>query len=244
MGKRTSQKKEHYYKWDILFVKCSCCEEFKPSEDFVKSKNRSFGLDCYCKECTREKWKKFYKDNRDKVRRAHEEYYQNNKGSILERHREYNRRTYTTEKAREYQRRYKEKNYDKLIQKNKDARKKMLKEGNRPNREREKKMDKKFWYSTTLFHNRAASYIKKNDLRPKECMACGKAGDIEFHHPLYDNIDKRKEWIFLCRGCHKLVHTWELNCPESVDLIQLNAHMPTILTDKDLEYTDAEAWLY
>ena len=92
-----------------------------------------------------------------------------------------------------------------------------------------------FWINIHKFYEKMRKYINKNNLRPKQCSICGLEGRIEFHHPSYSNRDKRKEWVFVCTKCHKRIHSWELECPEPIDLVQLNAHMPRILTDKDLE---------
>lgn len=86
-----------------------------------------------------------------------------------------------------------------------------------------------------LFYRQEQNYIKKNRLRPNVCMICSNGWIIEFHHPSYNNRSEWKKWVFVCKSCHQLIHSWELECPEPVDLIQLNAHMPTILTDKELE---------
>lgn len=230
MGKRTSLKREHYYEWDILFLRCSRCENFKQSIDFWKNKNKPFGLNCYCKECAKIRWKEFYNNNKDRVKGYHKNYYQNNRDNIQEKHKEYNRKTYTTERGRGYQRKYREKNYGIYIERQRAYRKKEYKE------KYEKKKSTEVGFNINTFHTKATDYIKNNNLRFNECIVCGKEGKTQAHHPSYDNKDKRKEVVFLCDACHKLVHTGELDCPEPVDLIQLNAHMPVILTDKDLEY--------
>lgn len=228
-------EREHYYEWDILFLKCSRCKEFKESILFNKNKSRAFWFDCYCKECNsviaKQKYHKDVEESRKKRRAQQKKYRQKNREKVNKKQRE----SYSTEKAREYQRRFRERHYETYIEGARMARKKALTQWKKPNRMREKKKSEEFWFDMAAFHNKASVYIRKNWLRPNECMACGLQWQIDFHHPSYESKNNWSKWIFLCKWCHNRVHTWELQCPESVDLIQLNAHMPKILTDKDLE---------
>lgn len=100
------------------------------------------------------------------------------------------------------------------------------------------------WENPRNLHERARLYIDKNNLRPKECMVCWLEWRIEFHHPSYDNIEKWKEWVFVCISCHRLIHSGEIKCPEVLDLTQLNAHMPTLLDNKAFEFLLDEPDLY
>lgn len=139
------------------------------------------------------------------------------------------------EKVREYQRRYREKDYDRYIEKKRAQREKAKMEKRWYKKKYEQKKTADMGFSTHTFHQKAVNYIKENNLRPNECMLCGVKCRPQAHHPSYKSIEQRKNVVFVCDSCHKLIHTWELKCSEAIDLIQLNAHMPIILTDKDLE---------
>lgn len=125
---------------------------------------------------------------------------------------------------------------------------KQKKKYNEAHREQRRQTKKKFyakrraeWINIRGIHKKTEKYIKKNKIRVNICSVCGKECNTAFHHIDYN---KWNCWVFVCVLCHNNIHAWHIDCPEPVDLIQLNAHMPIILTDKDLEYTDAETWLY
>lgn len=141
----------------------------------------------------------------------------------------------TIEKVRMYQRRYREKDYDRYIKLKRAQREKSKLEKRGYKKKYEQKKTKEIWFSTNTFHQKTTNYIKKNNLRPEQCMLCWWGEHIQAHHPSYSSMNERANVVFVCDSCHKLIHTWEINCPEPVNLIQLNAHMPAILTDKDLQ---------
>lgn len=89
------------------------------------------------------------------------------------------------------------------------------------NRERRHKMKETRWFNIKKFHEKAQKYILKNNLRPEECSICKNKWIIEFHHPSYENKNKRKEWIFVCKSCHRNIHLWIIECPVPIDLTTL-----------------------
>lgn len=207
-------ERAHYYKWDTLYLRCPSCGKFKQCDGFYKDKNSKIGLSCYCKECNKARASALYDSKRDKT------------------------------KPRETRKRFHYyKNWELYLRCG-------LCKGEKPAREFSRNTTKALWYSyecrecskhkelgfnVGYFRSKETAYVKKHNLRPNECMICGAKWKIDFHHPSYENISKRKEWIFVCRYCHQAIHLWQIECPEPLDLIQFNAHMPTILTDKDLE---------
>ena len=56
----------------------------KPIEEFYKNKDGKDELHSLCKECMREKKKKYYKNNIEKIRKVSREYYKNNIGCFKE----------------------------------------------------------------------------------------------------------------------------------------------------------------
>lgn len=176
------QIREHYYKWDTLYLKCYHCKKFFSSDNFSKDKTKRFGFNGRCKTCDKDYHSSL------KFKQHKKEYYKRNKGQYIG---------------------YK--------------------------RERLKKMKEEYGFSIKQFHNDTEDYIKKNNLRPNECMICGDIWIIEFHHPSYKERTDWKYGVFLCKSCHRKIHQNDIQCPEPVNLVQLNTRMPTILTDKDLE---------
>lgn len=199
----------------ILYIFCSYCKKMLPARDFNKMGDWFYS---YCKECNKTKSKKYYNENKNKLLLLATTY--------REQHRE-EYRLY----AKQYREKYpeKKKDIDKAsYNKHKEERvQKVL--------DFEKKRTQELWFSWKAFHDKANWYSDYRRLNPYQCQVCWENGKCNLHHPSYDSFDKRKEVVFLCPKCHNNIHKWNLGCPEPVDLIQLNAHMPTILTDKDLE---------
>ena len=72
---------------DILYKKCTECEEWKPctNEYFKKEKrNKIIGLESKCKECVKKRERKYYKKNREKNRERLKKYRATPQGQISE----------------------------------------------------------------------------------------------------------------------------------------------------------------
>lgn len=82
-------------------------------------------------------------------------------------------------------------------------------------REKENAM---YWFNSTQLHRRANYFIKKNNLRPVVCPICWINKRIEFHHTKHNSIDDWSIWIFCCKHCHEKIHSWQIKCPDSIDL--------------------------
>lgn len=80
---------------------------------------------------------------------------------------------------------------------------------------------KELWFKWYRFHAKARYYIKRYSLKPKVCPICWKESNVYMHHPSYDNFDKWSEVVFCCNQCHMGIHNWEIECPKSVNLLEL-----------------------
>lgn len=61
---------------------CSSCKKKKPVFEFNKCSGKRDGLNCYCKECRKEKRKSFYERNKDKVTKGVYQYIENHKEEL------------------------------------------------------------------------------------------------------------------------------------------------------------------
>ena len=95
---------------------CYACKQERPKTDFYKDKSRKDGLDSRCKPChkkyyednkdkLREYWKKRYEDNKDKLREYSKEYYEDNREYYKEYGKEYRKNKRHLENARKAKRR-------------------------------------------------------------------------------------------------------------------------------------------
>lgn len=76
-----------------------------------------------------------------------------------------------------------------------------------------KRMEEK-WYNK--LHHDAGHYIDKHKLRPSICGICWHSWKIAAHHP---NDKIWNEVVFCCYSCHKLIHSWKIECPKPIDLL-------------------------
>lgn len=63
--------REFYHKWDILFIKCYMCEQFKTVEEYPKDKTKKFWIGSRCIECDhkhRTDWRETHKEE-EKMRK-------------------------------------------------------------------------------------------------------------------------------------------------------------------------------
>ena len=108
---------------------CTKCHVEKSFIEFYKDKSRKYGLTTMCKECFREKSKKYRKDNKEKIKK----YVENNKEKRSEYHKEYKKKYYqdnkdgisqyyqdNKERINEYDKKYKEDNKEKINERQKE----------------------------------------------------------------------------------------------------------------------------
>lgn len=225
----TKSKRQHFFEWDALMLECIKCKQVLPTDAFQKSKRWLFGFKETCKECR----KKDYVLNKDSILLKRKEYY----NRVSEAKKEYQRWYYYThdEQIREQHKIYRANNPEKI----KSGRQSYYSRNKETIRSKDinyrTNKNIELWFDWVKFHGKAHYYVGKNRLKPQECSICWKKWKVVCHHPSYETFDKWKDVVFVCDSCHQNIHHWLVECPEPVDLIQLNAHMPTILTDKDLE---------
>ena len=227
----TMRIREHYYEWDILYIKCATCKIMKESSMFHKNKRNKFWIDNHCKECESVRRKKRCENDeyRKKRNERNKIYRKNNKEKIKEYRSNY------LKSHRKEQREYAKKYRLKKPKMTKEIYNRRKQKAIYANMRWIENIAQAYWFDIKKFHAKAWWYARRHNLIPNYCMVCGSQWKTDLHHPSYDGFEKRKEVVFVCRSCHKLIHAWELQCHEPVDLIQLNAHMPKILSDKDLE---------
>ena len=68
---------------------CTKCGETKPLDDFHRNRSKAYGRNIWCRECTAEGKRRYYEENRDKVRECNRRYREENRDKGLERHRRY-----------------------------------------------------------------------------------------------------------------------------------------------------------
>ena len=86
--------------------KCYLCKEEKSVSDFGKDRTRKDGLGRECRDCARERQRKYRKENREKVRERQRKYRKENREKVLESRLKYEEknRDYDAFKSREYRR--------------------------------------------------------------------------------------------------------------------------------------------
>ena len=101
---------------------CIKCGENKNVSDFYVGKNQ-------CKECKKRCVKKYYEENKEKIRESQKKYREENKEKLKEYKKEYNKKYYkdNKEKIRESQKKYREENKENIIERNIKYRKKRKK---------------------------------------------------------------------------------------------------------------------
>ena len=90
---------------------CTKCGETKSLDDFHRNKGGVDGRHSHCKECRRERKRRYYEENRDKELEYARRYHEGNRDKVREYKRRY--REENRDKELEYQRRYYEENRDK-----------------------------------------------------------------------------------------------------------------------------------
>lgn len=73
---------------------CTKCGETKPLDDFYRNRGKADGRDSWCRECAKERRRRYYEENRDKERESQRRYREENRDKLREcdlRYREENR---------------------------------------------------------------------------------------------------------------------------------------------------------
>ena len=84
-------------------------------------------------------------------------------------------------------------------------------------------LNEKLWFNRLNFHQKANKYAKKYNLYPIKCPICwDDKKRIQIHHPSYESFDNRKDVIFCCASCHRLIHNNKIKCPKPINLLLIN----------------------
>lgn len=112
---------------------CTKCGETKPLDEFYRHKGKADGVQSECKECKRERQRRYYEENRDKVLDYQRRYREENPEKVREYERRYYKRSRNTILERDRQRYWR--NRDKELEKNRryyvENREKELERGRR-----------------------------------------------------------------------------------------------------------------
>lgn len=185
-------KRENYILNGIQYLQCGKCLKIKSIDMFSNLKHWFLWKRSWCRICCAE----YKKSNKDYFVKYNKEYYASKKNDIQKQqlvYRELNR-----ERINNKEKEYYNSHANEIITKN-------------IQREKEK------WYS--LIHRKAREVINRLWIRPKVCPICWlDIFNIEAHHP---NNDIRNEIVFCCKGCHKKIHSWKLQCPKPIDLLKI-----------------------
>lgn len=95
--------------------KCCICKEDKNLSEFSKDKSREDGYTYQCKKCRRQRYKKYYKDNRDVILSREAEGRKNNIEQVREKEKKYEKNN--KKKIKERKKRYYESNRDWFLEK-------------------------------------------------------------------------------------------------------------------------------
>ena len=225
---RTYKNRWHRYEWDILYLECTWCWEWKSSDHFGKQIWWKFWLKSKCSDCIRE----YRRQNKEHSSEYSKKYRELNKAIIAER----NKKRYQRDKDRilEVCKNYRDTHRE---QRNKHSREYRLenKEKYREsgklyyqnNRERileyhkayEETRNKELWFNLKTFHTRASKYAKSHNLTPSQCPICWSTDKVEIHHPSYNTYNDWSNVVFCCSMCHKQIHSGALECPTPINLL-------------------------
>ena len=66
--------REYRYEWDILYLKCSKCWEYKTIDCFSKDKRLKFWVRNQCKECRKKECREYHTKNKEKIAKRSKEH--------------------------------------------------------------------------------------------------------------------------------------------------------------------------
>jgi hypothetical protein len=180
-----------YINW-VLYIKCIKCSEYKEANSENFNKDKTLTF-----------WLSHKCKDCKKIYNIW--YYKENKDTLKEKNK--TRRGKNIWKIKEQKERYYKENKDKIDDRIKSYR---------------WWYNKKLWYNRAYFHTKTNNYIKKHNLRPSVCtIICWYKWKIFVHHPSYDSLDKWCEIVFCCQSCHKNIHSWNIECPKPINLLDL-----------------------
>ena len=213
------KKREYRYEWDILWLKCTKCWEWKDTSSYSHSKWCMFWFHPVCKECIASYKKEWYIKNIDARKQYLKDYYESNKDTIKNRVRLYEKEN--RDKVYERAKSYRHKNEDKMNQYFKEYYEHNKDEILKRNSVWTADFEERFKFNLWTFHTKTRRYVNKFKLKPIVCPICWSNKNIEIHHPSYSSFDKWCEVVFCCRACHRLIHYGTIECPKPINLLEL-----------------------
>ena len=227
---RTYKNRWHRYEWDILYLECTWCWEWKTSDHFGKQIWWKFWLRSKCSDCIREYRKetkehtaeysrKYRELNKEIISEYNRKRYQKDKDRILEVCKNY-RETHR-EQRNKHNREYRLENRDKVRERCKNYyqnnREKLL----ACHKDYYETRNNELWFNLRTFHTRANKYAKSHNLKPSKCPICWSTEKVELHHPSYDKYENWSKIVFCCSMCHRRIHSGVLECPPPINLLTL-----------------------
>lgn len=76
--------REFRYEWDVLYLRCKKCWEWKIVDDYHNSKWSMFWVKSRCKECRKKYSREYRSSHKDKIRESNRDYKLKNKCEIKE----------------------------------------------------------------------------------------------------------------------------------------------------------------
>ena len=196
-----------------LYIQCNKCWEFKEANNEYFDKNHLWylWLQWACKVCVRERQKEYVINNKNIVYENRRKRYENNKDKYKKYTKKWieNNKEKFLSKCREYRLKNKIK-YDNYMKEYRDKYRKEL-------REKRIERDNNKWY--VAIHNKTNKLIRKLWIKPNTCPICWERKTIYSHHP---NYGIRNEVVFCCQSCHWKIHSWAIERPTTINLLDYN----------------------
>lgn len=86
---------------------------------------------------------------------------------------------------------------------------------------KEKQKQRRYLYDIDKMKRRiqqkTSDFIRKKNIRPLVCPICWSERRVISHHIDYNYWNLI---IWCCDRCHRLIHSWYLNCPEPINLLE------------------------
>ena len=166
---------------------CYKCKQYKDVNEFYKNKSKKDGLASGCKSCTKQSDKEYHLHNRNTRLKMMREYQEKNRDVLRIKGIKYSR----SEKGRELNKaackKYYWKHRNLIAQRMKES----------------KLQEPKKYKSRYQFCNA----VKLGKItRPTHCQMCNKEALVHGHH---EDYDKPFEVIWVCSGCHGIIHRKE-----------------------------------
>lgn len=165
--------------------KCTKCGIEKDIEMFVRNRKRKDGIGSWCKECARISSIEYRINNPEKASRSTKKWRENNKEHMRSLVSEWEKNNKDKRK----------KSHQKWIADNPEKHAES-------NRRRTARMRKKYPHKF-LARNIVNSHLRSGKIQMLPCAGCGTMDHVEAHH---EDYDKPLDIIWLCRGCHRMVH--------------------------------------